>query len=331
LLPSLGNEVSLSMPLEASDFGFGRGRGESEEKKEERDAEPGPVVIASLNDTAKMREILPRVFMALGFVSPGVQLPAPEKREGFEIRTLGSSDGISYVIINNYLVIGELRAVRHCVDSFTSRRTLAASNAYRDATAWQAKQKLVHLFVSDVIIKRVVDDTRKRSAGSTDPAVRALLMQLEAAEYAPASYEATNEGDVLLHEMRLPLSLVRTYATAAAVSVKDMPVLIGETTAFYTLQRIASAELSYRNEKKKERFGTLEELVAEELLEKDFLEHMEYKIELTATSDKFEATATPKTYGKSGRRSFFIDETGTVRAADRKGQPATADDPMTNQ
>jgi hypothetical protein len=332
LLPSLGNEVSLSMPLDASDFGFGRGRGGgSEEKKDERDAEPGPVVIVSLNDTAKMREILPRVFMALGFVSPGVQLPAPEKREGFEIRTLGSSDGISYVIINNYLVIGELRAVRHCVDSFTTRRTLAVSNAYRDATAWQAKQKLVHLFVSDAIIKRVVDDTMKRSAGSTDPAVRALLMQLEAAEYAPASYEATSEGDVLVHEMRLPLSLVRSYATAAAVSVKDMPVLMGETAAFYTLQRIASAELSYKDEKKKERFGTLEELIAEELLEKEFLEHIEYKIELTATSDKFEATATPKTYGKTGRRSFFLDETGTVRAADRKGQPATADDPKTEQ
>jgi hypothetical protein len=156
-------------------------------------------------------------------------------------------------------------------------------------------------------------------------------MQLETAEYAPVSYEATNEGDVLLHELRLPLSLVRSYATAMSVAVKDAPVITGETTAFYALQRIAAAELSYKNEKKKERFGTLEELVAEELLEKDFLEHMEYKIELTASGDKFEATATPKTYGKSGRRSFFIDESGTLRAADRKGQPATSADPEAEQ
>jgi hypothetical protein len=331
LLPSLGNEVALSMPLDTGDFGLSPRGGASDEKKEERDAEPGPLFFASLNDTAKMREILPRVFVALGFVSPGVPQSAPEKRQGFEIRTLGASDGMSYTIINNFLVVGELRAVRHCVDSVASRQTLAASNAYRDATSWQAKQKLVHLFVSDAILRRTVDETRKRSAGSTDPAVRALLMQLEAAEYAPASYEATNEGEVLLHEMRLPLSLVRSYTTAMAVTVKDAPVIMGETMAVYTLQRIAAAELTYRNEKKKERFGTLEELVEEEVLEKDFLDHVDYKVELTATADKFEATATPKTYGKTGRRSFFIDESVTVRAADRKGQPATSADPKTEQ
>ncbi|HEX8354960.1 MAG TPA: hypothetical protein VF611_18780, partial [Pyrinomonadaceae bacterium] len=331
LLPSLGNEVALSMPLDARDFRMGPRGGGSEEKKEERDAEPGPLFVASLNDTAKMREILPRVFVALGFVSPGVPAAAPERREGFEIHTLGASDGISYVIVNNFLVVGELRAVRHCVDSFASRRTLAASNAYRDSTSWQAKQKLVHLFVSDAIMRRVVDETRKRSAESTDALVRALLAQLEAAEYAPASYEVTNEGDVLLHEMRVPLSLVRSYAAAMTVAVKDAPVIMGEATAVYTLQRIASAELSYRNEMKKERFGTLEELIAAELLEKDFLEQQEYKVELNASADKFEATATPKTYGKTGRRSFFIDESGTVRAADRKGQPATSADPTTEQ
>ena len=331
LLPSLGNEVALSMPLDARDFGIGpRGR-TSEKEEKERDAEPGPVVFVSLNDTAKMREILPRVFVALGFVSPGVPASAPEKREGYEIRTLGASDGVSYAIVNNFLLIGELKAVRHSVDSFATRRTLGASNAYREATSWQAKQKLVHLFVSDAILKRVVDETKTRSAGSTDPAVRALLMQLEAAEYAPASFETTNEGDVLLHEMRLPISLIRTYATAVTVGIKDMPVITGEMTAFYTLQRIAAAELTYKNEKKKERFGTLEELIAEELLEKDFLDSLEYKVELSASSEKFEATATPKTYGKTGRRSFFIDESGTVRAADRKGQPADSSDPKVEQ
>ena len=161
--------------------------------------------------------------------------------------------------------------------------------------------------------------------------VRALLLQLEAAEYAPVAYEATNEGDVLLHEMRVPVPLLKTYATTIAVASKDMPVQVGEMTALYALQRIAAAELSYKNEKKKERFGTLEELFAEELLEKDFLEHMEYKIELRASGDKFEATATPKTYGKTGRRSFYVDETAAVRAADRKGQPATPDDPEVEQ
>jgi hypothetical protein len=332
LLPALGNEVAFSMPLEARDFGFGpRGsagaKGEKDEK-EEPDAEPGPLYIASLNNAGKIREILPRVLVALGFVQPGTTDRPLEKRAGHEIRAAGL---FSYTIINNFLVLGEPKAVRHCVDSFESRRTLAASDAYVDATGWQAKQKLAHLFVSDAVLRGVVDETKKRSAASTDPAVRALLSQLETAEYAPATYEATNEGDVLIHELRLPLSLVRSYAMAVTVIAKDAPVLGNESMALYTLQRIAASELAYKDDRKKGRFGTLEELFAEELLEKNFVESMGYRFELRAGSDKFEATATPKEYGKTGRRSFFVDESGTTRAADRRGEPATSADPPVDQ
>ena len=177
----------------------------------------------------------------------------------------------------------------------------------------------------------MVEATKRRSGASADPAVVALLTQLETAETAPASYEATNESDFVFHEMRVPLSLIRTYAVAVTVGVKDAPVLTNESMALYTLSRIEGAEASYKDEKKKGRYGTLEELIAEELLEKNFIEHMEYKIELNATSDKFEATATPKAYGKTGRRSFFVNESGKVRAADHKGEPATADDPAVDQ
>ncbi|HEX8558781.1 MAG TPA: hypothetical protein VF668_11780 [Pyrinomonadaceae bacterium] len=334
LLPSLGAEVAFSMPLDAGDFSplprGARAPAEGEgEKEEERDAEPGPLFYASLNNTAKMREILPRVFVALGFVSAGAPQPAPEKRQGFEIRTLGASDGLSYAILGDFLVVGELRAVRHCVDKFASGGTLAASNAYRDATAWQARQKIVHLFLADTLFRRLGDETRRRSGASTDPVVLALLAQLEASEYAPASYEATNEGDFLFHELRLPVSLVKSYSTAMAVQAKDAPVISGEFTAFYVLLRIAGAESSYKDEHKKGRYGTLEELTAEGLLEKDFLQDVGYTVEVSASGDRFEATATPKTYGKTGRRSFFVDETGKMRAADRKGERATASDPTT--
>ncbi len=328
LLPSLGNEVALSMPLDANDFLFGSRRMRVEEDgREEPDAVPGPVFIASLNDPAKMREILPRVFVAFGFVAPGVP-HVPEKREGVEIRTLGASDGIAYAVVDSFLLVGELRAVRHCVDSYSSRRTLGASNDYRDATSWQAKQKLVQLFVSDSIVRRVVDDARTRSAGSTDAMVRALLAQLETAEYAPASYEATNEGDVVVHEMRLPLSLIKSYATAIAVGVKDATVINGEGAAVQTLNHLAVAQHGYRNEKQKERYGTLEELRAEGLVEKDFLTgETEYKYEVNVSADKFEITATPRNYGKTGRRSFRIDQNFDVRGADHKGERATSDDP----
>jgi hypothetical protein len=327
LLPALGNEVAVSLPLDKGDFGLGRPRRSPEGQKEEREAEPGLLLIATLNNPERLREILPRVLVVFGFSSPSTPQRA-EKRKGFDIHVLGEGSGFSYAFVNNFLVAGELKAVRHCVDSFDARQTLASTNAYRDAVAWQAKQKLVHLYLSDNVFKETYEETRKRSGASTDPVVQALLAQLAAAETAPASYVATNDGEVVMHEARFPVSLVRTYALAASVWAKDSSVLMNETMAVYALNRIAGAQSAYKDERKKGRYGTLEELVAEELLEKTFFENLEYKIELDVSAEKFEVSATPKTYGKSGRRSFFADHTGTVRGADHRGEPANAGDPV---
>jgi hypothetical protein len=42
---------------------------------------------------------------------------------------------------------------------------------------------------------------------------------------------------------------------------------------------------------------------------------------------KCELAATPESYGKTGRRSFFLDSEGNVHAADKHGTVATSDDP----
>ncbi len=42
---------------------------------------------------------------------------------------------------------------------------------------------------------------------------------------------------------------------------------------------------------------------------------------------KFELAATPLSYGRTGHRSFFLDATGTLRAADRQGAVGSASDP----
>jgi len=43
---------------------------------------------------------------------------------------------------------------------------------------------------------------------------------------------------------------------------------------------------------------------------------------------QYELTAVPDGYGKSGKRSFFINGTGKLRAADKLGAPASAADPV---
>src|SRR6185503_11794156 len=96
-----------------------------------------------------------------------------------------------------------------------------------------------------------------------------------------------------------------------------------ETTAHIALRTLASAELTYQSTVGNGNFGTLDQLIDQGLVPKDLIEKAGYKIELMVVGAKFEATATPIEYGKSGKRSFFIDESSVVRAGDRAGAPAT--------
>lgn len=326
LIPALGNEIAFSTPFDSNDL-FGvrsYSRASKKEEEKEKDAEPGTVVIVSLNDPEKIRKILPSVLVALGFTSFGDRSSQAQQREGYAIT---SSGGFSYSIIDRFLVVGaSVESVRHVVDSYAARRTLAFADSYRDATGWQAPQKLVQAFVSEALMRGAVEETKRRSGDSTDPLVQTLLAQLEAPPES-ASFETTNEGDSVIHELRVPVSMIQTYAISIAVGVRDAPVLSGESSATYALYSIRDAEITYKGEMKKGRYATLEELVAEKLLDKGFDDHFGYQIELNVSGNKFDVTATPKEYGKTGRLSFFLDETNTIRAADHKGKPATASDP----
>jgi hypothetical protein len=65
------------------------------------------------------------------------------------------------------------------------------------------------------------------------------------------------------------------------------------------------------------------------MLMADQMDKYGYKFEVTASGDQFEAVATPKEYGKTGKRSFFVDKSGVVRGDDHGGGPATlADKPV---
>jgi len=57
--------------------------------------------------------------------------------------------------------------------------------------------------------------------------------------------------------------------------------------------------------------------------------HFRYRTVATADpkNQTFELVATPDDYGKTGRRSFFVDGAGRIHAADKHGAAATSDDP----
>ncbi len=90
---------------------------------------------------------------------------------------------------------------------------------------------------------------------------------------------------------------------------------------------IASAEERYKEGTGGGSYGTLEQLMAENLVPKDTVEKSGYRFEVTVSGDKFEVSAAPVEYGKTGKKSYFIDNTFVVRGADRSGASATASDP----
>ena len=92
------------------------------------------------------------------------------------------------------------------------------------------------------------------------------------------------------------------------------------------LQMIADAESTYLKTEGRGSYGTLDQLTRQKLVTMDVYEKYGYKFELTASGDHFEAVATPKEYGATGRRSFFVDQSGVVRGDDHGGAPATAAD-----
>jgi hypothetical protein len=91
---------------------------------------------------------------------------------------------------------------------------------------------------------------------------------------------------------------------------------------------IAQAEMAYK--KANGVCGTLEQLSAANMFPKEILDRTGYRFDLTVSGDKFELSAVPLEYGKSGNMSLFIDQTFALRGGDHNGAAATASDPPIN-
>ena len=113
-----------------------------------------------------------------------------------------------------------------------------------------------------------------------------------------------------------------------------------EGATLSTLRRIQSAQETYQATTGEGQFGTLEQLVTARLVHPALADGKNYGYKFTvrikevdyADQPGFEAVAVPETYGSSGIRSFYVDETGVIRAADNRGAMATAlDNPLDNE
>ena len=89
------------------------------------------------------------------------------------------------------------------------------------------------------------------------------------------------------------------------------------------LQRISVGQLVY-SQQHNGRFGDMQALIAAGLIPKDLesTESTGYRFHITLSADakSFTAGAEPARYGRTGRLSFFMDQTG-IKSADMGGKP----------
>lgn len=130
----------------------------------------------------------------------------------------------------------------------------------------------------------------------------------------------------------VPIGII---AAIAIPNVFAARMAANEASSVYSLRKISAAEAVYYSNTGK--YGTLDELASQGLIGSDLgsgtKNGYRFTVELVPQTEiapaGFEATSIPLTYKSSGRRSFYVDETSVVRAADNFGRPSSKlDEPL---
>ncbi|MGH9940973.1 MAG: hypothetical protein ACRD9R_01275 [Pyrinomonadaceae bacterium] len=322
LLNALGHELAISFPTNWIGGPAVARRGAEKDEKEKRLRQTSPVFLVALNDKRKLQELLPKALAGFGITGVSEQ-QLIEKRGEVELLTYAQG---TVAFIEQFLVIApDAETMRWIADSYNGRETLASTAAFRDAMSWQPRQTLGRIYVSGDVLKSMFEDPREASELVEDEGLRGLIARLPEALGA-VTHVLSKDDNKLFHELRLPKNLLARAAAEIAIGEKLAPLKGAESMARWKMHAVKSAQDSFMEANK--RYASLEELKNFEglpdYLKEDEFEVEGYELKVSASGDKFEATATPTLYRKTGRFSFYIDQTGVTRGGDLGGKAASA-------
>jgi hypothetical protein len=329
LLHLLGNEVAFTVPMKAFNVGPfspepspAKSAAPDEKEKPVETQGPSPIFAVSVKDREAVKALIPRILDSLGLKAASM-LATTEKREDTEL--ISYANIVSYAFIGNFLVGStDVKAVRHVVDSYLNHETLASSTHFRNYTRWQPRQVLGQVYVSPALMDSYNLFARSGSAQISDQ-LRDFLVLLSPVPQA-VTYAISNEGVGPLHELHIPKNLVMLMVAGMSAEPGESHIYRNEAVVQRVMRTLASAEATYHSTEGAGRFGTLDELTQAGMVSKDLLQNSGYKIELIVSNSRFEISAVPTEYGKTGKRSFFLDESSVLRAADHGGGAATIAD-----
>ncbi len=160
---------------------------------------------------------------------------------------------------------------------------------------------------------------------------------------APRGYRKTGRRSFFVGSQNW---LIRGADKQGAAAVANDPIIAEyytceseadcEAKAIGSMRLLHSAETTYQATYGNGLYGSLCQLGQVSLVDELIATGSKYGYLFVVTAKQgvynqqppaFEIIAIPRRYPNTGRRSFFIDEVGVIRGADKNGAPASADDP----
>jgi hypothetical protein len=321
LLPLLGPEVSIRFPM--TGLGIVGLNGVMVSAPEGQSSSGSIAVAIAVRDKEALKALMPKLIEGMAFKGAS-SFAQTERREDTEL--VSYANVFSYAFVGDFIVLAaDPAAIRQIIDSYLKHETLASDTHFKNFTRWQPRQVHGEVYISPALMESYKTWATQPTARMSDQ-TRAFFTRLSMTSQ-PITYALSNEGFGPLHELHLPKNLVLMAIAGISGETNPPPMVQNERAAIGMMYMIVSAEQQYKASKGNGNYGTLEQLIELDLVPKGSMEKSGYKFELTITGDKFELTAVPSEYGKSGTLSLFIDQTFALRGGDKNGAPASASDP----
>jgi len=281
-----------------------------------------PILAIAVKDREQLRALMPKLIDSLGFKGASA-FAQTEKREDTELVSFANL--FAYAFVGNFLVISpDAATTRRVVDSYLKHETLSSDAHFKNSTRWQPRQLQGQIYISPSLMEGY-------KVWASDPNTmlseqsRAFLTRFSMLAQ-PVTYSLSNEGFGPLHEAHIPKNLVMMAVAGISGEINPPATVRNERMAMALIHQIANSEDAYKGNRGGGNFGTLDQLIEAGFISKEMVESSGYQFEVTVSGDKFEISAVPVEYGKTGTISLFIDQTRVLRGGDLNGTAATVSD-----
>ena len=328
LLPLLGSEITVSLPMHNMNMlGLPAPLAPRTEPKpgaaETQPTETAPFLLIAVKDKEQLRALMPKLVDALGFKGAS-SFAQTERREDTEF--VSYMNVFAYAFVGNLLVLsGDPATTRRVVDSYLKHETLGADAHFKNSTRWQPRQLHGQIYISPSLMEGFKTWAGNTSLKLSDPA-RAYLTSVSMFPQ-PVTYSLSNEGFGPFHELHLPKNLVLMAVAGISGEINPPEPIRNERMAVGLMFQIIGAQNAFKEKPGGGNYGTLDQLSEAGLISKEMFENSGYRFDVTVSGDKFEVSAVPAEYGKTGTRSLFTDQTRVIRGGDRNGAASTVSDP----